>query len=54
MFYFPEPYSNNEKKKTKKTIELVLSNYAIKYNWERAAAIDTSKFAKKVDLTSLK
>ena len=34
--------------------ELDLSNYVIKYNLKRATAIDTSKFAKKVDLTSLK
>ena len=35
-------------------VELDLSNYAIKADLENAAGIDTSKFAKKVDLANLK
>ena len=35
-------------------VELDLSNYAIKADLENAAGVDTSKFAKKVDLTNLK
>ena len=36
------------------TIELDLSNYAIKTDLKNATGADTSKFAKKVDLASLK
>ena len=35
-------------------VELDLSNYAIKADLENAAGVDTSKFAKKVDLANLK
>ena len=35
-------------------VELHLSNYATKTDLKNAAGIDTSSFAKKVDLTSLK
>ena len=31
-----------------------MSNYATKADWKNATGVDTSKFAKKVDLTSLK
>ena len=33
-------------------VELDLSNYATKANWKATAGVDTSKFAKKVDLKS--
>ena len=32
----------------------VMSNYATKADWKNATGVDTSKFAKKVDLGSLK
>ena len=35
-------------------IELDLSNYAIKADLKNTTGVDTSKFAKKVDLPSLK
>ena len=35
-------------------VELDLSNYAIKADLENVAGVDTSKFAKKVDLANLK
>ena len=44
--YFHEP-------KGKVNIELVLSNYATKTDLRNATAIDTSSFAKKVDLPNL-
>ena len=34
--------------------KLELSNYAMKSNLKNATGVDTSEFAKKVDLTSLK
>ena len=46
--YFPEPKSSGGKVK----VEIDLSNYAIKVNLKNAAAVDTSKFDKKVDLAS--
>ena len=52
MSHFPEPYTrgNNRIK-----VELDLSDYAAKFDLKNATAVvDTSKFAKKVDLTSLK
>ena len=48
--YFPEPKPSGGKVK----VELDLSNYAIKVNLKNATAVDTSKFDKKVDLSSLK
>ena len=47
--YFPEPKSVGKVK-----VELDLSNYATKTNLKNATGIDTSSFAKKVDLASLK
>ena len=35
-------------------VELDLTNYVTKDNWKNATGVDTPKFAKKVDLTSLK
>lgn len=51
MSYNPKPYSNC-KNKTK--VELNLSRYATKSNLKRTTAIDASKFAKKIDLATLK
>ena len=48
--YFPEPKSSEGKVK----VGLDLSNYATKADLKNAASVDTSKFAKKVDLTTLK
>ena len=48
--YFPKPKSRGEKVK----VELDLSNYATKAELKNAAGVDLSKFAKKVDLASLK
>ena len=48
--YFPEPKSLGGKVK----VELDLSNYAIKTDLKNATGIDTSSFAKKVDLANLK
>ena len=48
--YFPEPiYSGGRVK-----VELDLPNYATKADLRTATDVDTSKFAKKVDLASLK
>ena len=47
--YFPERKSLGKVK-----VELDLSNYATKTDLKNAAGIDTSSFAKKVDLTNLK
>ena len=44
--YFPEPKSSGGKVK----IELDLSNYATKADFKNATDVDTSEFAKKVDL----
>ena len=46
---FPESKSSLGRVKVK----LYLSNYATKADFKNAAGVDTSKFAKKVDLTSL-
>ena len=46
--YFSEPKSQQEQ------IELDLTNYATKADLKNAAGVDTSKFAKKVDLASVK
>ena len=48
--YFPEPKYLGGKVK----IELDLSNYAIKADLKYATGVDAPKFAKKVDLASLK
>ena len=48
---FPELYTHSKKKIV---IELVLFNYATKPDLKSAADVDTSNFAKKVDLASLK
>ena len=48
--YFPEPNSSGERVK----IELDLSNYATKADLKSSTYVDTSKFAKKVDLANLK
>ena len=48
--YFPETKSFGERVK----IEFNLSNDATKTDWKNETGFDTSKFAKKVDLGSLK
>ena len=48
--YFPEPKSSGGKVK----VELDLSNCGTKADWKIATDVDTSKFAKKVDLANLK
>ena len=48
--YFSEPKSSGGRVK----VELDLSNYATKADSKNATGVDTSKFAKKVDLASLK
>ena len=48
--YLPEPKSFGGKVK----VELDLTNYAAKADFKNSAGIDTSKFAKKIDLASLK
>ena len=48
--YFPEPKSSAGRVK----VELDLSNYTTKADLKNAAIVDASKFAKKVDLASLK
>ena len=51
MSYFPEPYTHC---KNKIKVELDLSYYATKSDSKSATGVDTLKFAKKVDLASLK
>ena len=46
--YFPEPKSSEGRVK----VELCLSNYATKAGLKKATGVDTSKFAKTVDLKS--
>ena len=48
--YFPEPKSLGKRLK----IELNLSNYVTKVDLKNATGINTSKFAKKLDLLNLK
>ena len=48
--YFPKPKSLGGRVK----VELDLSDYATKADLKNATAVDKSKFAKKVDLASLK
>ena len=50
MFDFPEPKSIGGTVKVEKD----LSNYVKKANLKNATGVDTSKFAKKLDLASLK
>ena len=47
---FPEPKSLRRKVK----VDLDLSNYATKSDLKNSTGVDTSKFAKKVDLANLK
>ena len=47
---FPKPQSSGEKVK----VDFDLSNYATKADLRKATGVDTSTFAKKVDLASLK
>ena len=51
MILFFKLYSYN---KSKTKVELGLSNYATESNFDVVTGIDTSEFAKKVDLASLK
>ena len=51
MSYFPKPYTGS---KNKIKVELNLSIYVTKSDLKKAAGADTSDFAKKVDLASLK
>ena len=48
--YFPKPKSLEGRVE----VELGLSNYATKADLNNATGVDTSKFAKKVDLANLK
>ena len=48
--YFPNPKSFGRRVK----VELDLSNYATKENLKNTTRVDTSKFAKKVNLANLK
>ena len=48
--YFPEPKSLGGRVK----IELDITNYATKADLKNATGVDTSKFAAKFDLVSLK
>ena len=48
--YFPEPTILGERVK----VELDLSNHSKKADSKNATGVDTSKFAKKVDLANLK
>ena len=48
--YFPEPKSSGERVK----VELDLSNYARKIDLQNTTVVDTSSFAKSVDLANLK
>ena len=48
--YFPEPKPLRGRVK----VELDLSNYATKADLKNETSVDTSKFAKKIDLPNLK
>ena len=48
--YFPEPKSLGGRMR----VELNMCNYAAKADWKNAGGVDTSKFAKKIDLANLK
>ena len=47
--YFPKPKSSGRRVE----VELDLFSYAAKADFKNVAGVDTSKFAKKVDLASL-
>ena len=49
--YFPKSHPDS---RTKIKVELDFSNYATKSNLKGAAGIDTSKFAKEVNLSNWK
>ena len=51
MIYFPEPYDHS---KNEIKFALDLSNHATKSDLQNARGVDTSDFAKKADLASLK
>ena len=51
MSYFPEPHTHS---KNKLDVELDLPNYTTKSDFKNATGADTSDFAKKVDLASVK
>ena len=51
MSYFPEPYTHS---RNKRKVELNLPNYATKSDLKGITGINTSKFAKEVDLANLK
>ena len=51
MSYFPEPYT---RRKNKTKVELDLSNYTTKYDFKSATGVDTSDFAKKADIVTLR
>ena len=51
MSYIREPYTGS---KSKIKVELDLSNYATKSDVKNTMGLDTSKFAKKANLASLK
>ena len=51
MNYCPEPYTRS---KSKTKVKLDLSSCATKSDLESSTGVDTSDFAKKVDLASLK
>ena len=51
MSYIREPYTGS---KNKIKVELDLSNYATKSDVKNTMGLDTSKFAKKANLASLK
>ena len=51
MSYFTKPYTHS---KNKIKFELDLSNYTTKSDLKNASGVDTSGFAKKANLTSLK
>ena len=48
--YFPEPKSSGGRVK----VQLDLSNYSTKTDFKKATGVDTSKFAKNVNLANLK
>ena len=50
MSYFPVPYTYS---KNKIEVELDLANYATRSDLKNATSIETSQFAKKVDLANL-
>ena len=51
MSYFPKAYTDS---KNKIEVEIDVSNYETKSDLKNATGVDTSVFAKKVDLVNLK